>query len=120
MSFDITLRDNGTSFDIALAEIAISVFVVNNQTNVVVTGTLFGASQGSGVVEIADNSNYASAVDITEQSVDTWSNTSIQIDIVNTNLADGTNYDFVTNDSAANKDPRLSRHLYTSVLLTAT
>src|SRR3990167_10103845 len=127
MSFDITLRDNGTSFDIALAEIAISVFdvdtdedVVNYQTNVVVTGTLFEATQGTGKVEIADNSNYASAVDITEQSVDTWSNTSIQIDIVNTNLADGTNYVFVTNDSAERSDPGFAVNLYTSVVITGT
>lgn len=53
-----------------------------NETNIVITGTDFGATEtGSAKVELVNNVVYASGTKVT-QSVDTWSATSIQFDLV--------------------------------------
>ncbi len=67
------------------------------QTNVVITGTLFEAAQGTGKVEISPNNTYA-AGGLVLQSIDSWSDTSIQFDVVRTGLSTGTVYVWVTNN----------------------
>lgn len=69
--------------------------------NIVITGSKFEAVQGAGSVTISptDNISDTNAVNIT--SVDSWSDTSIQLDIPPTiSLLYGDIYFFVTNDSA--------------------
>jgi len=73
------------------------------QTNVVITGTVFEAAQGTGKVEISPNNTYA-AGGLVQQSIDSWSDTSIQFDVVRTGLSVGTNYVWVTNDSGFQND----------------
>ena len=78
----------------------------DTRTSVVVTGADFEASQGTGKVEIGSTAVYASATKV-EVEVNTWSDTSINIDlheITTTNpllddLSAGTVYCYVTNDS---------------------
>ena len=79
-------------------------FILPAQTNVVITGTNFEASQGAGSVEIGNNSVYASATRVT-QSIDSWSDTSIQFDTNITGLAEGTLWLFVTDDNGDRNDP---------------
>ena len=86
----------------------------------VISGFVFGASRGSGKVEIADNATYASATYITEQSYDSWSDNSIQIDIVKTNLTDGTKYVFVTNNLGGRNSVGFTINLFTPVVITGT
>lgn len=73
--------------------------VSNSQQNVIITGTLFGALQGTGKVELVQNSDYT-GTKIT-QSVDSWSDTSIQIDISSGTLSDSNVYLYVTTDSGS-------------------
>lgn len=80
---------------------------VEGEQNITITGTQFEASQGSGKVEIGDNASYGAAT-LVELAIDSWSDTSIQIDIEETgtgnpisdDLTLGALYLFVTNDSA--------------------
>ena len=60
----------------------------SDQTNVVIVGSDFISTQGIGKVEITDNIDYSASTKIIEQSYDSWSDTSIQIDIVPGNLLD--------------------------------
>ncbi len=79
----------------------------DTKLSVVVTGTVFEASQGTGIVEVGSSSNHATAT-LVEVEVNTWGDTSINIDlheITTTNplledLTAGTVWCFVTNDSA--------------------
>jgi len=66
----------------------------NTETDVEIIGSLFYASQGTGKVELCPSSTYGSAV---EQTIATWSSTSIEFDVVMGGLSLGTNYVFVTN-----------------------
>jgi hypothetical protein len=68
------------------------------EENIVITGDGFEATQGTGTVELADGTNYSTATKVT-QTIDSWSATSIQFDLVQGALSEGTNYVFVTNDS---------------------
>lgn len=70
----------------------------SNETDNVLTGTDFLASQGTGKVEIANNSNYGSATIKVTQTIDSWANTSIQFDFVQGSLPNGTGWIFVTTD----------------------
>lgn len=63
----------------------------------VITGSNFGAIQGTGKVEFASSSDYATAIKV-NQSIDTWSDTSIQIDANLAGLSEGTVYIFITDD----------------------
>jgi nucleotide-binding universal stress UspA family protein len=75
--------------------------VYNGQTDVTITGSGFGASQGAGLVKISptDNVNDASAV---TQTVTAWSANSVTITAVRGTLAVSTPmYLFLTNNSAA-------------------
>ena len=64
------------------------------EEDVEIVGTDFYASQGTGKVELCPSSTYGSAV---EQTVATWSDLSIEFDVVQGSLSLGTNYVFVTN-----------------------
>ena len=66
--------------------------------NEIITGFGFEAVQGTGTVELGDSSDYGSATLVT-QTIDSWSDTSIQFDAVLTGFVDGTLWVFVTNDS---------------------
>ena len=64
----------------------------------VLTGTDFLDSQGTGKVEIANNAVYGSATIKVTQTIDSWSDTSIQFDFVQGTLPNGTGWIFVTTD----------------------
>jgi hypothetical protein len=66
-------------------------------TNIVIGGTYFEASQGTGKVELWSDITGTTKV---SQSIDSWNDTSIQIDIVQGVLTDGTCYLVVTTDSS--------------------
>jgi len=66
--------------------------------NEIVQGGGFGSSQGSGKVEIGSTSDYATAT-LKLQSIDSWSDTSIQFDTNLTDLSEGDVFVYVTNDS---------------------
>ena len=73
--------------------------VSTQSTNVVCSGLNFEAVQGTGKLELADSATYASATKVT-QTIDSWSDTSIQFDVVQGALTDNSVvYVFVTNDS---------------------
>lgn len=72
----------------------------NYETDNVITGTTFGASQGAGYVELGNNASYTSCTVKTTQTIDSWSDTSIQFDAVKGSLSEGTVWVYVTNNSA--------------------
>ena len=73
--------------------------VTTSSTNVVCTGFNFEAIQGTGKLELGDSATYASATKVT-QTIDSWSDTSIQFDVVQGSLTNNSVvYVFVTNDS---------------------
>lgn len=69
--------------------------VSQTQQGVVITGTDFEAVQGTGKVEITDSPTYGSV----EQTINSWSDTSINIDMVQGGYSLGVLYMFVTNGS---------------------
>ncbi len=72
--------------------------VAVSSTNVTCTGLNFEALQGSGKLELASSATYASATKVS-QSIDSWSDTSIQFDVVQGGLTNNSIvYVFVTND----------------------
>ena len=95
---------NVTAFAITLVGVTPSITNVDGddsllvgQTNIVVTGTNFENTQGTGKVEISPNATYG-AGGLVLQSIDTWSNTSVQFDLDRTGLSVGTLYVYVTNN----------------------
>jgi hypothetical protein len=92
--------------------------LLGNETNVIITGTNFSDSQGSGYVEIGNNSSYGSCTVKSTQSIDSWSDTQIQVDIVLGSLSYGGNWCFVTNGGAARNDPGYSINLYKANTIT--
>jgi hypothetical protein len=67
----------------------------DEEEDVVIVGSNFYATQGSGKVELCPSSTYGSAV---EQTVALWGASQIDFDVVMGGLSLGTNYLFVTND----------------------
>ncbi len=67
------------------------------QTGVVATGDGFESTQGTGLLELVENADYTGTK--VTQTIDTWSATSIEFDVVQGALDEGTVYAFVTNDS---------------------
>jgi len=67
------------------------------ETDNVITGNDFGSTQGTGKVELCENDDYTGTKVI--QTIDSWSDISIQFDAVQGSLDDGINYLFVTNNS---------------------
>ena len=88
---------NGTAY-IKIDSVDGDNIVSNSQTNVIIIGQDFESSQGSGKVELVENDDYTGTK--VTQSVDSWSDTQIQIDIVAGALADSFCFLFVTNDSS--------------------
>jgi len=70
----------------------------SGDTNEVISGHGFGSTQGTGKVELCSTSDY-SGTKVT-QSIDSWSDTSIQFDPVFTGLSEGALWVFVTNDNS--------------------
>lgn len=73
-------------------------------TNLVITGNSFGVTQGTGKVEIGDSTDYTTATLVT-QSIDTWSDASIQFDVDLTGFVKGSLYFYVTNDNGGISTP---------------
>lgn len=67
-------------------------------TGVVIAGTTFEASQGTGKVELSNNATYGSGT-VVQQTVTAWSDTSITITIVKGALSPGGLYLWVTNNA---------------------
>ncbi len=67
-------------------------------TNKTVNGDGFDSTQGNGKVEIGSTSDYATAT-LKLQSIDSWSDTSIQFDTNLSGFSEGWVYIYVTNDS---------------------
>lgn len=100
--------ESGTSQDpklvvtytsISISSVTPSEFA-DGDTGVTIDGSGFEASQGTGKVELGDNSDYASAT-LVEQTVTSWSDTSIDFTVVQGALDSGTVYVFVTNDGGS-------------------
>ena len=86
-------------FDPAIKVETQPLFINTGDTNITITGYGFEGTQGTGKVELGDSPVYASATKVT-QSIDSWSDTSIQFDAVTTGMpSNGFLYIFVTNDS---------------------
>jgi hypothetical protein len=66
-------------------------------TDLVITGTNFGATQGSGAVYISDSTALGVGTDVL-QTIDSWSDLSIQFDANLVGLSDGQVYIIVQND----------------------
>ncbi len=74
----------------------------DKETGVIVTGTIFEAVQGTGVVEVSDNATFGAGT-IVQQTVTAWGDLSITISMVLGALAPGIpRYLWVTNDSGQN------------------
>lgn len=71
----------------------------DHDTGIDAVGTDFGASQGTGKLELANNADYDSATIITEQTINTWADTTINFDVKSGALGDGAVYAFVTTDA---------------------
>lgn len=80
-------------------------------TNITITGKGFEATQGTGKVELWSDLTGTTKV---SQSIDTWGDTSIQFDVTQGALTDGSRYLVVTNDSGdvTNKVRLLMGDLY--------
>lgn len=77
--------------------------ILYSQTDVVITGVRFGAIQGTGKVELWDDIAGTTKV---IQTIDSWSDTSIQFDVVQGSLPDDTTiYVVVTDDEGVESAP---------------
>ena len=74
--------------------------ISNNQTNVVITGSDFESTQGTGKVELVENNDYTGTI-VNQTSIDSWADGSIQFDAAAGALADTNCYLYVTNDSGS-------------------
>lgn len=74
--------------------------VATRGTNLTITGTNFESVQGTGAVYISDTPVIGTGTDVV-QSIDSWSDTSIQFDATLTGLSDGLVYIIVRNDSGS-------------------
>jgi hypothetical protein len=91
-AFAITLVGNTPSITSVDGDNSLAV----GQTNITVLGTNFESAQGSGKLELSASATYGTGLVL--QSIDTWSNTSIQFDLNSTGLSAGTIYAYVTNN----------------------
>lgn len=71
----------------------------DGDTNVTITGTNMGATQGTGVVEIGNASTYGASTIIVGQTVTSWGNTTTNFTAVIGGLTPGTNYLYVTHNN---------------------
>ena len=70
----------------------------DKDTGIVITGTSFEASQGTGTVELSDNSDYATGTKVA-QTVTGWNDTTITITVDMGAFSPGNLYLWVTNDT---------------------
>jgi len=75
----------------------------DKETGIIISGAGFGASQGTGKVELVNNAVYASGTK-TAQTVTAWSDTSITITGVLPAAGPGTYWLFVTTNASAEQD----------------
>lgn len=73
--------------------------ITNTQQNVVVTGSGFEASQGTGTIKLTQNSD-GTGISVT-QSVDSWSDTTIQFDTSAGGLVDSNCYVYIETDGGS-------------------
>jgi len=71
----------------------------DHDTDIVATGTDYGAAQGSGKLELANDADYDLATTVVEQFVNSWSDTEIDFDVKSGDIGAGTVYAFVTTDA---------------------
>lgn len=95
--FAVQLSNNPNITDVDTDET-----IVDGQTGVVITGSNFGASQGTGTVEIWDTPQGGNP---TQQTVTAWGNNSITITVVKGGLSAGTAYVVVTDDTGLSNTP---------------
>ncbi len=86
-------------FPVTVTDVDTDEVLNNTQTNVIITGTEFLATKGTGLVELVENFDYT-GTKIT-QSTDSWADTSIQFDVTAGVLADTHCFLFVTNDNGS-------------------
>lgn len=100
--------ESGCSGAPTITDVDTDEIVTATQTNVVITGTTFCAAQGTGSVTLRQNGNSKTL------SVDSWSDTSIQVDMsgVGMGVANGLLYGSmdlrVTNDDAQSDDQAIT------------
>lgn len=70
---------------------------IENETNVIIEGSGFGSSQGTGNCQLCPSITYSSGSAVT-QTINTWANGELDIDIVRGALSLGFNYLFILND----------------------
>jgi len=99
-AFAVTLVGNTPSITSVDGDNSLAV----GQTNITVLGTNFESSQGSGKLELSASATYGTGLVL--QSIDTWSNTSIQFDLNSTGLSAGTIYAYVTNNDGVVSAPQ--------------
>ena len=72
-----------------------------NEDGITITGLGFTGTQGGGFVEIVNDSNYLLATVKSKLTIQSWSDTSIVVNMCGGGLASGTNYVVVTTDTGA-------------------
>jgi len=95
---DLRLRTQESKAGILITNAGDEVFTLG-ETNIVVSGAGFEATQSTGKLELGDSAVYASATKVT-QSIDTWSDTSIQFDLTIGSLTVEDLWLYVTNASS--------------------
>lgn len=85
---------------VSITDIDTDESITYSQTNVVITGTGFGASQGAGSVQL----RCADSISVTQSSIDSWADTSIQFDVTQGECQFGDINVRVTNNSAQTDD----------------
>jgi len=74
--------------------------ISTNEVNIKIYGRFFKSSQGTGKVEIGNSTGYTSSTILVEQSIDSWNNTQIQFDFIQSGLTNGYAYIFITNSDS--------------------
>lgn len=88
---------DGTAF-LSVTDVDGDEILNNTQTSVVISGALFGAVQGTGKVELVQNSDYTGTIVL--QTITNWSDNSITISFDSGALSDSNAFIFVTTDLA--------------------
>jgi hypothetical protein len=118
-SIQMTVGDGGCTGQIAIAppagptisSVGVDDEVDDAETGVAVVGTTFEATQGTGKVEISNNSDYATGTKVA-QTVTSWGAASITITVVMGAIGPGDHYLWVTNNSAQRNATGFPVHVY--------
>jgi len=76
----------------------------DNETNVILTGVTFGTTQGTGQVIFATEDTWAAVTTKAVQVINSWNNTSINLNITPCSFVPGPLYVYVTNDAGHTND----------------